>query len=64
MTQHEATEMAQSLLAAHGARGFDVSMPDKEQYDLMLTTFASLGRSAGHDGEFLMVRVQPAGRPR
>jgi len=61
MTKTEAIEMAKSLLAAHGDAGFDISMPDQEAYDLMLRTFTDLGRPAGQDGEFLMVRVAPAG---
>lgn len=60
MTKTEATEMAKNLLKAHGDAGFDISMPDQEAYDLMLRTFDELGRPAGHDGEFLMVRVSPA----
>ena len=60
MTPYEATEMATRLLKAHGDAGFDISMPDKADYDLMLSTFEKLGRPAGHDGEFLVVRVAPA----
>jgi hypothetical protein len=60
MTKIEAIEMAKNLLAAHGNSGFDISMPTQEAYDLMLRTFEELGRSAGQDGEFLMVRVAPA----
>lgn len=63
MTNIEATEMAKKLLESHGDAGFDISMPDQEAYDLMLRTFEELGRPAGHDGEFLMVRVGPAPLP-
>jgi hypothetical protein len=60
MTQVELTEMATRLLEAHGKGGFDISMPSKDDYDRMLKTFEALGRPAGQDGEFLMVRVAPA----
>jgi hypothetical protein len=52
--------MATRLLEAHGKGGFDISMPSKDDYDRMLKTFEALGRPAGQDGEFLMLRVAPA----
>lgn len=57
MTQHEASTMATELLRAYGDRGFEISLPDKEAYDLMRQTFRNLGRDAGPDGEFLILKV-------
>ena len=60
MTQQEATNMATQLLAAYGTRGFEVSMPDQADYDLMRATLAHLGRETGPDGEFFVIKVTPA----
>jgi len=60
MTEIKAMEMATHLLETYPERGFDVSMPDKESYDLMRSAFARLGRDSGPDGEFFVVRVFPA----
>jgi hypothetical protein len=57
MTQQEATDMATELLGRYPTRGFDISMPDRESYNLMRTTINSLGREAGPDGDFFVVRV-------
>ena len=60
MTQENATELATELLKTHGMNGFEISMPDKEGYNLMRATLAGLGRPSGPDGEFYVVRVPPA----
>ena len=57
MTKKEATEMASQLLATYQNRAFEISMPDKEGYELMRATFAELGRETGPDGEFFVVKV-------
>jgi hypothetical protein len=62
MTELEATEMATQLLGSYKDRGFDISMPDQESYDLMRRTFARLGRDSGPDGEFFVIKVSPEGR--
>ena len=57
MTQKEATDMASQLLATYHDRAFEISMPDKEGYELMRATFAELGRETGPDGEFFVLKV-------
>ena len=57
MTEKEATDMANELLASYKERAFEISMPDKASYDLMRKTFARLDRATGPDGEFFVVKV-------
>ena len=52
--------MAQRLLNQYGDRGFDVSMGNRYDYDLMREAFIALGREGAPDGEFFVVRVGPA----
>lgn len=59
MTQIEATDMATQLLATYGHRAFEISMPDKASYELMRSTFLTMGRESGPDGEFFVVKVFP-----
>ena len=57
MTQQEANDMATQLLGSFGAKPFEISMPDRAGYEMMRSTFASLGRETGPDGEFFIVKV-------
>ena len=57
MNQEEADKMATQLLDTYPDRGFEVSMPDKQGYEIMMATFARLGRPTGPDGEFFVVKV-------
>jgi len=57
MTQTEVTDMATQLLETYPSRPFEISMPDKESYDMMRDTLTRLGRSSGPDGEFYIVKV-------
>lgn len=59
MTQKEATDMATQLIDSYGGKAFEISMPDKQSYDLMRTTFSGLGRDSGPDGEFLIIKIAP-----
>ena len=61
MTPQEAKDMAQELLAQYGDRGFEVSMGDEVEYDLIREAFTELGRESGPDGEFFIVRVAAEG---
>ncbi|CAN5603208.1 hypothetical protein BH11ARM2_BH11ARM2_32040 [soil metagenome] len=61
MNQTEATEMATSLLTTYGDRPFEISMPDKAEYDQMRATFLRLGRPTGPDGEFFVIKVSSGG---
>jgi len=63
MTQNDATQMATQLLADYGDRGFDISMPDQESYDLMRATLTGLGRPSGPDGDFFVIKVFPRDVP-
>ncbi|MEZ0327581.1 MAG: hypothetical protein ACAH95_16905 [Fimbriimonas sp.] len=58
MTQKEATDMAVQLLATYPHRAFEISMPDKADYDLMRATLRRLGRKSGPDGEFFVIKVE------
>jgi hypothetical protein len=60
MTNQEATDLALQLIAQYPDRGFDVSMADQADYDLMRATFTRLGRKSGPDGDFFIVRVEAA----
>ena len=57
MTEQEAKDMAKQLLTQHGDRGFDVSMGDRVDYDLMRTAFDRLGRETGANDASFVVRV-------
>jgi hypothetical protein len=57
MTQKEADKMAGQLLATYPDTAFEISMPDKQGYEMMMATIARLGRSTGPDGEFFVVKV-------
>lgn len=57
MTEQEAKDMAKQLLTQHGDRGFDVSMADRVDCDLMRTAFDRMGRETGTNGEFFVVKV-------
>lgn len=57
MTKQEATDMAVQLLNTYEGRGFEISMPDQDSYDLMRETLAGLGRQSGPDGEFFVIKV-------
>ena len=61
MTEIKAMDLATDLLKTYGDQGFEVSMPDKESYDLMRSTFARLGRTSGPDGEFFIIKIFPVG---
>jgi len=57
LTEVEASKLACDMIATFGKRAFEISMPDKESYELMRKTFARLGRPTGPDGEFFVVKV-------
>jgi hypothetical protein len=61
MNEQDAIHMANRLLTQYGDRGFEISMGDRADYDLMRKTFSALGRESGPDGEFFVVRVPPVG---
>ncbi|RYG26534.1 hypothetical protein EON82_02960 [bacterium] len=52
--------MAKRLLTQYGDRGFDVSMGNRYDCDLIREAFIALGRESGPDGDFFVVRVGPA----
>ena len=60
MTEIKAMEMATHLLSTYADRAFEISMPDKHDYDLMRAAFAQLGRGTGPDGEFFVINVFPS----
>jgi hypothetical protein len=59
MTNQEATDMALQLLSTYADRGFEISMPDAESYELMRATFARLGRPTKPNGELNLIKVLP-----
>lgn len=57
MTQTEVTDMATKLLETYPHQPFEISMPDKDSYDMMRATLTRFGRGSGPDGEFFIVKV-------
>lgn len=60
MTRQQATELATELLNTNGERGFEISMPDRTDYDQMRQVFADLGRPSHEDGGAYFIIAVPA----